>query len=112
MRVIRKAIDHRRKGVLVACGEWALLLLALGSCTPSPWRLSYLRQAVNHATQDEVAQTLGAPARTQELTTGGTVWTYQYRGKGQGAKACVEYIVTFDEEKILREATRQDCHKP
>ncbi len=90
----------------------ASLLLVLASCTPTPWRLSYLRQAVNHATQDEVAHTLGAPSRTQELTTGGTVWTYEYREKRQRVRSCVEYIVTFDQEKILREAIRRDCQKP
>lgn len=92
----------------------SLIALALLSCTP--WREAYLREAVNRATQDDVTKRLGPPHSTRELTTGATVWTYQYRyatlsrgGHISGHSYCKEYILTFEREGSLREWRVQDC---
>jgi hypothetical protein len=92
-----------------------LILLSLVSCTP--WRVSYLEEAANRATQDDVTKKLGPPHSTRELDTGESVWTYQYRGSSvsgsggyvSGGSHCREYILTFDQNKILREWRRQNC---
>ena len=61
---------------------WVIALgigLSLTACTPS--RMSYLREAVNRATQDEITTKLGPPQAAKELTTGETVWRYEsYQG--------------------------------
>ncbi len=81
----------------------ALILPALVSCAPQ--RADYLKGAVNQATQDDVTKRLGPPQITRELTDGSAVW--RYRG-GLGL-ACLEYILIFDQGRILREWRKQDC---
>jgi hypothetical protein len=85
----------------------ALIPLLLASCTP--WRVDYLRSVANQATQDDIAKRLGAPHFEKGLTGGGSVWTYQYRGYAGDASYCTEYVLTFDEQKVLREWRRQGC---
>ncbi len=90
-----------------------VVLLGLG-CTP--WRATYLRAATNAATQDEIAQKLGPPHRTLLLEDGNTLWQYEYRGASHtvyfgygGSTRCSEYILTFDQQKVLRNWSRQRC---
>jgi hypothetical protein len=79
-------------------------VLSLTACTP--WRIEYLRDAVNQATQDEITIRLGPPQAARELANGETVWRYE---SYQGDLLCLEYILRFDQSKILRQWTRQGC---
>ncbi len=81
----------------------ALILPALVSCAAR--RADYLKDAVNQATQDAVTKRLGPPQNTRELTDGGAVWRYR---AGLGL-ACQEYLLVFDQGRILREWRKQDC---
>jgi len=98
-------------------------LLVICSCRP-PWRQTYLFEGINRLTMDEVAMKLGPPDSTMTLEDGSIIWKYQYRsshtrgvytdtyGKvhgGGGSSVCVEYILIFDKEKVLRKASRQGC---
>jgi hypothetical protein len=78
--------------------------LSLTACTP--WRIEYLRDSVNRATQDEITAQLGPPQAARALTTGETVWRYE---SYQGDLLCLEYILRFDQAGILRQWTRQGC---
>ncbi|HEX2277046.1 MAG TPA: hypothetical protein VHN13_07925 [Candidatus Tectomicrobia bacterium] len=80
------------------------LSLSLTACTP--WRIAYLRDAVNQATQDEVTLRLGPPQAARELETGETVWRYE---SYQGDLLCLEYVLRFDQAKVLRQWVRQRC---
>lgn len=101
--------------MLAIWGRLAVFALVVVSCTP--WRVEYLREATNRATQDDLVRQLGPPHFTTQLTTGETVWTYQYRssyvsgvgGIVSGRTDCKEYILTFDQAKTLREWKRQGC---
>lgn len=98
--------------LLAACLVTMMLLTA---CTP--WRKAYLSQVVNSATQDDVAKRLGPPTAMHKLDTGETVWQYRYydssvvgsRGNIVGGTDCIEYILSFDAQRILRSWTRQGC---
>lgn len=78
--------------------------LSLTACTPG--RIAYLRDAVNQATQDDITARLGPPQAARELATGETVWRYE---SYQGDLLCLEYVLRFDQAKILRQWTRQRC---
>jgi hypothetical protein len=100
--------DHRpTKAVLRDILGWMVAgVAALSLTTCTPWRMAYLRDAVDHATQDEITTRLGPPLAARELTTGETVWRYQ---SYQGDLLCLEYILRFDQAKVLRQWTRQGC---
>jgi hypothetical protein len=86
---------------------WVLALVVACSLTAcTPWRIEYLRDAVNRETQDEITTKLGPPQAARELTTGETVWRYE---SYQGDLLCLEYILRFDRAGILRQWTRQRC---
>ena len=102
--------------------RWARLVLAgvlvfgisvfVPACR-TPWRISYLQEQVNQATQDEIAQRLGPPHRRTTLENGDTLWQYEYRGastvQGIGSTWCSEYLLTFSQQKILRSWVSQRC---
>ncbi len=55
----------------------ALVMLSLGAC--NHWRDSYLKGAVEEATQDDVVAKLGEPWRKKEsLLNGDSTWIYRY----------------------------------
>lgn len=86
---------------------WVVATVAAFSLTAcTPWRIAYLRDAVNRATQDEITIRLGPPTAARALTNGETVWRYQ---SYQGDLLCLEYILRFDPAGILRQWTRQGC---
>ncbi len=101
----------------------AIALVLVGCAQAPPHQVQYLQSALDLATQDEVAQRLGAPARTVALTDGGSVWTYQYpvaTGLGAGAPPpgmatptgtaqCDELVLTFDGRHVLRRWRQQSC---
>jgi hypothetical protein len=83
-----------------------VLAVAFSLTACAPWRMEYLRQAVDRATQDEITTKFGPPQAARELTTGETVWRYE---SYQGDLLCLEYILRFDQAKILRQWIRQRC---
>ena len=97
-----------------------LIALTLVACGSS-WRARFVRESVDQATRDSVTKRLGAPHFTRELDSGGSVWVYQYKGSRPflttfrshaqgGGSYCTEFILTFDEKKILREWKAHDCN--
>lgn len=95
----------------------ALVALCIGTVSCTPWETTYLEKAVNQATQAEVRQRFGPPHAITPLNSGGSEWTYQYRGSAVGPMggfdtgdaSCHEYILTFDQQDTLRHWTRQPC---
>jgi hypothetical protein len=81
----------------------ALLTLGLVACESEQER--YFRKHVNQVSQDAVARRFGPPHRAQELTTGGTVWSYEYRDRSD----CTVYILRFDQENVLRDWNERTC---
>jgi hypothetical protein len=100
-----------------------IVALSLTSCTS--WQAQYLKTAADHATLAEVENHLGRPHSTWELRTGEALWTYQSGlpsetstggvtivGPGWmiGRRSdCTEYVLLFDQPKILRAWMRQPC---
>ena len=82
-----------------------LVVLTLGLVACESERERYFRKHVDHASQDAVARRFGPPHRTQELTTGETVWSYESRDGSD----CTAYILTFDRTKVLRDWREQQC---
>ena len=91
------------------------VFVALSCAIPPPHQVTYLQSAVDHATQDDVAKQLGAPALTVALTDGGSVWTYRYPtgiadvGVGTASSRCEDLILTFDQRHVLRKWLQQSC---
>ena len=86
---------------------WVAATVAAFSLTVcTPWRIAYLRDSVNRATQDEITTRLGPPHAARALTNGEVVWRYQ---SYQGDLLCLEYVLRFDQAGILRQWTRQGC---
>lgn len=91
----------------------ALLMAVTLSCTQ--WRAQYLDEALNHATQTEIAQRFGQPSETDSFADGTTMWLYQARGgtapppKSDGDPYCKEYRLIFDADKILRHWEASRC---
>jgi hypothetical protein len=96
-------------------GVSCIVLAGLISCTP--WEVTYLEKAVDHASQADVRDRFGAPHATKALSAGGSEWTYQYRssavgpmgGYDTGDAYCREYLLTFDDKNILRGWRKQQC---
>jgi hypothetical protein len=85
------------------------MTLLLAACTVGI--TAYLDGAVNHATQDEVAQHLGPPHETIAQPDGGSVWIYRsqgYDGFNQ-ENWCRKHLLTFDAQHILRQWVGEDC---
>jgi hypothetical protein len=80
-----------------------VLLLGLVACENE--RERYFRKHIDHIAQDAVARRFGPPHRAQELTNGGTVWSYEYRDKSD----CTVYILRFDQAKVLRDWNERTC---
>lgn len=104
--------SESRRGLVMA----VLLCLALGACIP--WQWEYLIDAADRATQDEVRKRMGSPWLTEHMPDGDTVWTYRYevrhslvgrRGDMVGGSPCMEYVLTFDAQEILRHWVRRPC---
>lgn len=93
-----------------------LAIVTLSGCTTRLSRQSqYLNEVSGRASQDEVAQRLGAPNGTYTLKSGGQVWSYDdcygsvsgRDGRVSGGMNCDKYVLTFDEKGILRHWVRQ-----
>ncbi len=62
---------------LAFCSALAIIVLSLGAC--NHWRDSYLDDAVEEATQDDIVAKFGEPWRKKEsLLKGESTWIYRY----------------------------------
>lgn len=93
-----------------------VLSLFLVSCVP--WQWEYLIEAAGRAMQDDVKKRFGDPLLAKSLGESGSSWTYRYevrsslvgrRGDMLGGAACIEYLLTFDTQEVLRYWLRQPC---
>jgi|SRR5215831_4624637 len=94
-----------------------LFIMLMGCAVFVPKETLYLKSAQDHATQEEVRRQLGAPALTASNEKGGVIWVYQVREQQSGSRWrapglwCDEYVLTFDEQTILRQWThRSEFH--
>jgi hypothetical protein len=102
-----------------------LVLVALAQVSCASWQTKYLKEAANQATMAGVENHLGRPHSTWDLQTGETLWTYQSGIPSAGDTGgvtivgpgwvigrrsdCTEYVLLFDQQKILRTWMRQPC---
>jgi hypothetical protein len=86
----------------------------VSGCTPE--RQAFIEDSVDHATQDDILKRFGSPLSVGRLRDGREVWTFRNIDAGYsrdlGAGYCREYVLTFDDHKILRRWWRQDCLNP
>ncbi|TAJ08011.1 MAG: hypothetical protein EPO61_11245 [Nitrospirae bacterium] len=91
------------------------MLFGVAACTP--WEVTYLENAVNQASQEEVAERFGSPHSTTGSNASESEWIYRYRGSpigpmggfDTGDDSCREYVLTFDQQGTLRNWKRQQC---
>jgi hypothetical protein len=100
-------------------GRWARSGLVLGfvfygAC--GEFETGYFQSKVNQVTQEEVIKRYGAPHQQDKQTDGRALWTYYVRGSGTSgysgyarAEYCRAYLLTFDQQGILRDWREQDC---
>jgi hypothetical protein len=118
---------------------WMMFLAGTMLACGGPWRDGYFKKGVDRLTQDEVAERFGPPHTAKTPVLGGdSVWTYRVPlaekelsslhfsglsnvasqaasmiGKpGEGPKDmlyCYRYTLTFNEQKILKQWTREEC---
>lgn len=73
----RLPATHRPLTTLRLWAGLAMIIVSLGAC--SHWRDSYLKSAVEEATQDDIVAKFGDPWRKKEsLLHGGSTWIYRY----------------------------------
>lgn len=85
-------------------------------CACSLFETGYFQGKVNEVTQETVASRYGDPHKQDQLPDGRSAWTYFDRGSstsGYGSyvrsPGCKAYVLTFDEQHVLREWKQQDC---
>lgn len=91
-----------------------LALVFCGAC--GEFESGYFQSKVNQVTQDEVAKRYGMPHKQEKQPDGRSLWTYYVRGSGTSgysgyarAEYCRAYLLTFDQEGMLRDWHDQDC---
>ena len=123
---------------LVTCVLLAALAIGFSGCG-GPWRDAYFKKGTGRLTQEEIRERMGPPHTAKTPALGGdSLWTYRFAlseqdltrwntsfvadastsvtsmmGKGiETAKPtlyCYRYILTFSEEKILKNWKREEC---
>lgn len=90
------------------------IVVALTGCGELEGR--YYQGGVNQATEESVAKHYGAPHSHERMPDGRSIWTYYDRGSGTSgysgfarASYCQAYILTFDQNEILRDWRQRDC---
>jgi hypothetical protein len=84
-------------------------LVTVIGCAATSWRTEYLKEGLGRVSQDDVTLKLGPPLSTDSLSTGETVWRYQYTSADVHQTWCHEYRLKFDTHKILREWAPESC---
>jgi hypothetical protein len=80
------------------------LVPLLAGCASTPDHEAYFKRHLNEVNYDAVAKRFGPPHQSRELTTGETIWAYQYRNG-----SCTDYVLTFDQAKVLRDWKEHEC---
>ncbi|MCX5724903.1 MAG: hypothetical protein NTX84_10425 [Nitrospirae bacterium] len=118
---------------------WLCLLAGTMLACGGPWRDGYFKKGLDRLTQDQVLERFGPPHTSKMPVLGGdSVWTYRVPvaekelsplhfpglssattqavsmiGKpGEAPKEmlyCYRYILTFNEQKILKQWKREEC---
>ncbi len=102
--------------LFVLCARWTQVV-ALGTALGcSDLGTAHFKDGVNKVNQVNVAQRYGPPHEHEKLKDGRTVWIYFERGSATAGYSgfarstyCRAYILTFDENEVLREWQEQDC---
>ncbi len=81
-------------------------LLALLQACSSPYRVEYLEDSLEQATQEELITKFGYPQRLKRTKQGGQVWEYDFQGK---ETECASYIIMFDQQEKIQQWNRLDC---
>ncbi len=91
-----------------------LALVFCGAC--GEFETGYFQSKVNQVTQEEVAKRYGMPHKQEKQQDGRSLWTYYVRGSGTSgysgyarAEYCRAYLLTFDQQGMLRDWHDQDC---
>lgn len=87
-------------------------IILLVSCGPRLIKDAYLANVVEQADADQVTLQMGPPNEVKKRSDGGEEWRYRdyqptYPTKEPGL--CSEYILRFDQNKVLRDWKRKDC---
>ena len=90
-------------------------LVVLAACSSGT---EYFEDEVNNVTQATVSARYGSPHKVRSFGDGSETWTYFERGSatagfsGQaGRGACQSYVLTFDEQTVLRKWEKQLCER-
>jgi hypothetical protein len=95
----------------------ALIVLGAGCALLEPSQVTYLRQAQNTATQEDVKQKLGPPLQVRASEAGGTEWYYEFFAYDAGDRIhpgvswCDQYWLTFDDQALLRRWTHKETRE-
>jgi len=91
-----------------------LVLVFCGAC--GEYETGYFQSKVNQVTQEEVVKRYGPPHKQEKQAGGRSLWTYFVRGSGTSgysgyarAEYCRAYLLTFDQQGMLRDWHDQDC---
>jgi hypothetical protein len=89
---------------------WLLVMAAIAGGTNAciPYRVEYMEDALQQATQAELVHKFGYPQRLKRLKNGDQVWEYDFQGE---ERKCVTYAIMFNPEHTLRQWERRDCQK-
>jgi hypothetical protein len=98
-------------------GSRILLFVTIGTVLAcSDFGAVHFRDEVDKVNQANVAARYGPPHQVEKRQDGRIVWTYFERGSGTAgysgyarSQYCRAYMLTFDENEILREWQEQDC---
>ena len=117
MTAVRQAGRSRdfRVTRLVRTTVLCLALLGVGCSLFLPKETLYLESAKDRATQEEVQQQLGKPKLVASTKDGRPIWVYQVLFEDSGSQNkwgapgtwCDEYVLTFDQQGILRSWTHK-----
>lgn len=106
---------HRSRTPLLAwcCGGLVLLGFAAGC---GEFETGYFQGKVDRVTQEEVAKRYGPPHQRETQAGAREAWTYYVRGSGTSgysgtarASYCRAYVLTFDDQGVLREWRDDNC---
>ncbi|WP_447987375.1 hypothetical protein [Nitrospira sp. Nam74] len=107
---MEELLPVRSKDVFIPAVVVSLMALGAGCGLFLDQEVIFLQRAQDHATQREVRERLGPPLWTATPRPGETVFVYQITQREKGGNNifditgfwCDEYVLTFDQEGILR----------
>lgn len=103
----------------------SVVFVTFAGISCASWQAKYLKAAANHAAMADVENHLGRPQATWDLQTGEALWTYQSGVPSETGpsgitiigpgwvlgkrSACTEYVLLFNQQKILRAWMPHPC---